>query len=142
MFGVRATPGMDERGRSSYGADDFDSMMRHERGLLKPALNTPFSASQISIKVDSPSTPLARAFGEPSPAHKAQKQVESLLGGQSGDVDFIGLFMTARSQQLEKRRFVCELDGQEFTTLNIMRVHFERKYAAEAQRWWKQQAGM
>lgn len=142
LFGVRATPSLDERGRSSYGADDFDSMMRHERGLLRPALNTPFSASQISIKVDSPSTPLARAFGEPSPAHKAQKQVESLLGGQSGDVDFIGLFMTARSQQLGKRRFVCELDGQEFTTLNIMRVHFERKYAAEAQRWWKQQAGM
>ena len=46
-------------------------MMRHERGLLRPALNTPFSASQISIRVDSPATPLERAFGEPSPAQQA-----------------------------------------------------------------------
>jgi len=143
LFGVRATPGaLDQGGKSPYGAEDFDSMMRHERGLLRPALNTPFSASQISIRVDSPATPLERAFGEPSPAQKAQKQVETLLGGQSGDVDFLGLFMTARSQQLGKRRFVCELDGQEFTTLNIMRVHFERRYAGEAERWWRQQAGM
>ena len=143
LFGVRATPGAEGLGgKSPYGAEDFDSMMRHERGLLRPALNTPFSASQISIRVDSPATPLERAFGEPSPAQQAQKQVESLLGGQSGDVDFLGLFMTARSQQLGKRRFVCELDGQEFTTLNIMRVHFERRYAGEAERWWRQQAGM
>ena len=145
LFGVRATPGAEREGqggKTPYGAEDFDSMMRHERGLLRPALNTPFSASQISIRVDSPATPLERAFGEPSPAQKAQKQVENLLGGQSGDVDFLGLFMTARSQQLGKRRFVCELDGQEFTTLNIMRVHFERRYAREAERWWRQQAGM
>ena len=66
--------------------------------------------------------------------------MSSFLGSQGDQVDVIGLFMAARSEQISKRKFVCELDGQEFTTLNIMRVHFERKYAREAQAWWIQQS--
>merc|ERR1712091_268982 len=36
LFGVRATPGAEREGqggKTPYGAEDFDSMMRHERGL-------------------------------------------------------------------------------------------------------------
>ena len=82
------------------------------------------------------------ALAKPSAPTEAKtlEQVTSFLGSQGDQVDVIGLFMAARSEQISKRKFVCELDGQEFTTLNIMRVHFERKYAREAQAWWIQQS--
>ena len=56
-----------------------------------------------------------------------------------GRVDRLGLYMAARSQQVARRKFLCELDGKVFSTMNLMRVHFERHYAAEADAWWHKQ---
>ena len=57
----------------------------------------------------------------------------------AGRVDRLGLYMAARSQQVARRKFLCELDGKVFSTMNLMRVHFERHYAAEADAWWHKQ---
>jgi hypothetical protein len=34
------------------------------------------------------------------------------------------------------------VDGKVFSTMNLMRIHFERRYAADADTWWRQQLHM
>jgi hypothetical protein len=31
---------------------------------------------------------------------------------------------------------VCEIDGKAFSTMNLMRVHFDLHYAHDAEVWW------
>jgi hypothetical protein len=75
-----------------------------------------------------------------SPTRRAESQLAELMGGSK--VDRLGLFMSARSQQLARRKFLCEIDGKVFSTMNLMRIHFERHYAADADTWWRQQLHM
>ena len=136
--GVRETSpnllGVPNKGDDFNHMDEFSSMLKEARGI-RPSPK--FMKSSLTVQVPAYTSP---NFAEKSPAQVAQQQVSSFLGSQGDQVDVIGLFMAARSEQISKRKFVCELDGQEFTTLNIMRVHFERKYAREAQAWWIQQS--
>jgi hypothetical protein len=65
------------------------------------------------------------------------RHLEELLGVRDGAAqDVLGLYLAARSQQLGRRKFLCEIDGKVFSTMNLMRVHFERRYAADAEAWW------
>lgn len=77
-----------------------------------------------------------------SPTRRAESQLQELMGGMGNKVDRLGLFMSARSQQLARRKFLCEIDGKVFSTMNLMRIHFERHYAADADTWWRQQLHM
>ena len=60
-------------------------------------------------------------------------------GETPGGLDRLGLFVAARSQQIGPRKFMCEMDGKVFSTMNLMRVHFERNYAADADAWLRKQ---
>jgi len=60
----------------------------------------------------------------------------------AGKIDRLGLFISARSQQVGRRKFLCEIDGKTFSTMNLMRVHFERHYAKDADVWWERQVNM
>ena len=75
-----------------------------------------------------------------SPTRRAESQLQELMGGNK--VDRLGLYMSARSQQLARRKFLCEIDGKVFSTMNLMRIHFERHYMADADTWWRQQLHM
>lgn len=75
-----------------------------------------------------------------SPTRRAESQLAELMGGAK--VDRLGLFMSARSQQLARRKFLCEIDGKVFSTMNLMRIHFERNYREDADTWWRQQLHM
>ena len=60
-----------------------------------------------------------------------------MLGvGKVGAEDVLGMYLAARSQQVARRKFLCEIDGKVFSTMNLMRVHFERHYQADAEAWW------
>ena len=41
--------------------------------------------------------------------------------------------------QLGKKKWRCELDGKEFSTMNIMRAHFEKNYTEQALAWFEEQ---
>ena len=58
------------------------------------------------------------------------------LGARVGAEDVLGMYLVARSQQVARRKFLCEIDGKVFSTMNLMRVHFERHYQADAEAWW------
>ena len=75
-----------------------------------------------------------------SPTRRAESQLAGLMG--AGRVDRLGLFISARSQQVGRRKFLCEIDGKTFSTMNLMRVHFERHYAKDADVWWERQVNM
>jgi tetratricopeptide (TPR) repeat protein/energy-coupling factor transporter ATP-binding protein EcfA2 len=75
-----------------------------------------------------------------SPTRRAESQLVALMGSRT--VDRLGLFMSARSQQLARRKFLCEIDGKVFSTMNLMRIHFERHFEADADTWWRQQLHM
>jgi len=40
---------------------------------------------------------------------------------------------------LGKKKWRCELDGKEFSTMNIMRAHFEKNYKEQALAWFEEQ---
>ena len=44
--------------------------------------------------------------------------------------------------KLGKKKWRCDLDGKEFSTLNIMRAHFEKHYKEQAMEWFEQQGGI
>ena len=67
------------------------------------------------------------------PTHPLQALVSK------GDMDRIGLFMCARSEQIGRRQFLCELDGHTFSTIHLLRAHFEKNYQREAEEWWNAQ---
>ena len=75
-----------------------------------------------------------------SPTRRAESQLAGLMG--AGKIDRLGLFISARSQQVGRRKFLCEIDGKTFSTMNLMRVHFERHYAKDADVWWERQVNM
>ena len=75
-----------------------------------------------------------------SPTRRAESQLAGLMG--AGRVDRLGLFISARSQQVGRRKFLCEIDGKTFSTMNLMTVHFERHYAKDADVWWERQVNM
>jgi hypothetical protein len=52
-----------------------------------------------------------------SPTRRAESQLSELMGGSK--VDRLGLFMSARSQQLARRKFLCEIDGRGVTPLHL-----------------------
>ena len=49
--------------------------------------------------------------------------------------------MSARSQQLGRRKFLCDIDWRTFSTMNLLRAHFERNYVEDADAWWRKQVG-
>ena len=75
-----------------------------------------------------------------SPTRRAESQLAGLMG--AGKIDRLGLFISARSQQVGRRKFLCEIDWKTFSTMNLMRVHFERHYAKDADVWWERQVNM
>ena len=44
--------------------------------------------------------------------------------------------------QVGKKKWRCELDGKEFSTMNILRAHFVKNYKDQALEWFEQQGGM
>ena len=65
------------------------------------------------------------------------RDLGEVLGvGKVGAEDVLGMYLAARSQQVARRKFLCEIDGKVFSTMNLMRVHFERHYQADAEAWW------
>jgi len=120
---------------------DFSSMLAAERGsnpfkeLAKPASK---AASVFPAKAFGDEGEGERGGGDArSPSKRAQDSLDRLL--QGGKVDPLGLFMSARSRQEGRRAFVCEIDGKTFSTMNLMRIHFERVYAQQAADWWASQ---
>jgi len=75
-----------------------------------------------------------------SPTRRAQEQITKIIGTGKGS-DRLSLFMSARSQQLGRRKFLCDIDGRTFSTMNLMRAHFERNYVEDADAWWRKQVG-
>ena len=70
-------------------------------------------------------------------ATPGQTDLGTLLGvGKVDATDVLGLYVAARSQQVARRKFLCEIDGKVFSTMNLMRVHFERHYQQDAEQWW------
>ena len=91
--------------------------------------------------------PFLSATGSPSPSPSPPprgpsgssdtRELGELLGlGEAGGEDVLGMFLAARSQQVARRKFLCEIDGKVFSTMNLMRAHFERRYRADAEAWW------
>ena len=75
-----------------------------------------------------------------SPTRRAQEQITKIIGTGKGS-DRLSLFMSARSQQLGRRKFLCDIDGRTFSTMNLLRAHFERNYVEDADAWWRKQVG-
>ena len=45
-------------------------------------------------------------------------------------------------EKVGKKKWRCGLDGKEFSTMNIMRAHFEKNYKEQAMEWFEQQGGL
>lgn len=128
--------------------ENFAEMLARERGP------DPFRAYRPSAGFDGPAlSPAGSArggggFARARIGDAAARRLARHASAESDDVaelpgvgrvDRLGLYMAARSQQVARRKFLCELDGKVFSTMNLMRVHFERHYAAEADAWWHKQ---
>ena len=88
---------------------------------------------------------LCTARPEGSYASPAQKRIrqgaERAIHEGTKSLDVVGIFMASRSEQVGHRNFKCELCSSSFCTVNTLRVHFERKHLAEAERWWEETGG-
>jgi tetratricopeptide (TPR) repeat protein len=128
--------------------ENFAEMLARERGA------DPFRAYRPSAGFDGPALSpagsarggagFARARIGDAAARRLARHADAEFDDVAelpgvGRVDRLGLYMAARSQQVARRKFLCELDGKVFSTMNLMRVHFERHYAADADAWWHKQ---
>ena len=142
-------------GHTSEFGPDFSDMLARERGP------NPFHGFKASESLDtralSPKGVASKAAGEATTERVLDRRDLSLsleatasprgasvprdlgevLGvGKVGAEDVLGMYLAARSQQVARRKFLCEIDGKVFSTMNLMRVHFERHYRADAEAWW------
>ena len=146
-----------------YGLD-FSDMLARERGPnpfqgfsvtaspreRDPRALSPNGAAKKSRgekAAPTPAPPSGRAFRDASPfpgsapasprGSSGARDLSELLGlGEAGAEDVLGVYLAARSQQVARRKFLCEIDGKVFSTMHLMRAHFERHYRADAEAWW------
>ena len=137
--------------------DAFSDMLASERGP------NPFRGGQTTARLDSlalsPKGAASRASERVRDPHRTSAQTERLAGQFDyafskqangtkdlgailgvGETEFaadaVGAFCAARSRRVSRRKFVCEIDGKAFSTMNLMRVHFDLHYAHDAEVWW------
>ncbi|EKX50642.1 hypothetical protein GUITHDRAFT_151209 [Guillardia theta CCMP2712] len=58
--------------------------------------------------------------------------------GSDEEEEILEEFMDAHSEQIGPKKFVCTLDGKQFSTRNILRAHFEKNYKKEAMSWYEE----
>eukprot|EP00802_Teleaulax_amphioxeia_P031307 Tamp_34458.p1 GENE.Tamp_34458~~Tamp_34458.p1 ORF type:complete len:190 (-),score=55.38 Tamp_34458:32-574(-) len=62
--------------------------------------------------------------------------------GSDEEEEILQEFMMAHSEQVGKKKWRCELCEKEFSTVNIMRVHFEKAHKKEAMTWFQEGGAM
>ena len=136
-----------EHSKFNPGAD-FSDMLAKERGpnpfngfSVLPSFDTQaLSPKGIAAHAEPPGTERStrlEQFDSSFAATPGQTDLGTLLGvGKVDATDVLGLYVAARSQQVARRKFLCEIDGKVFSTMNLMRVHFERHYQQDAEQWW------
>lgn len=135
----------------SAGGASLDAMLEAERGvspfreggaalIQNDAMRAPLGAGvggvkdhMLALAKQGQHPPAATSSASAAKPHPLQ----SLMA--QGQVDKVELFMCARSEQIGRRQFLCELDGHVLSTIDLLRAHFRKNYAREAEEWWAAQ---